>query len=93
VIAHLGNGASMVAVREGQPLDTTMGFTPSGGFMMGMRSGDLDPGVLLHLLVHEGWDAAALFGFASRGEADFQDRLLSAMRFEFGGHVEEGRGA
>ena len=60
VIAHLGNGASMVAVREGQPLDTTMGFTPSGGFMMGTRSGDLDPGVLLHLLVHEGWDAAAL---------------------------------
>jgi acetate kinase len=60
VIAHLGNGASMVAVRDGEPLDTTMGFTPAGGFMMGTRSGDLDPGVLLHLLAHEGWDAAAL---------------------------------
>ena len=60
VIAHLGNGASMVAVREGQSLDTTMGLTPAGGFMMGTRSGDLDPGVLLHLLAHGGWDGAAL---------------------------------
>lgn len=50
VIAHLGNGASMVAVRDGQALDTTMGFTPTGGLMMGTRCGDLDPGVLLYLL-------------------------------------------
>jgi acetate kinase len=50
IIAHLGNGASMAAVRDGQPLDTTMGFTPAGGFMMGTRSGDLDPGILLHLM-------------------------------------------
>jgi len=44
VIAHLGNGASMAAVRDGAPVDTTMGFTPTGGLMMGTRSGDLDPG-------------------------------------------------
>jgi acetate kinase len=50
VIAHLGNGASLAAVLNGQPLDTTMGFTPTGGLMMGTRSGDLDPGVLLHLM-------------------------------------------
>jgi acetate kinase len=50
VIAHLGNGASMVAVRDGVGVDTTMGFTPTGGFAMGTRSGDLDPGVLLYLL-------------------------------------------
>jgi acetate kinase len=50
VIAHLGNGASLAAVLNGQPLDTTMGFTPTGGVMMGTRSGDLDPGVLLHLM-------------------------------------------
>lgn len=50
IIAHLGNGASMAAVRNGQPLDTTMGFTPTGGFMMGTRSGDLDPGIPLHLM-------------------------------------------
>ena len=50
VAAHLGNGASMVAVRDGHPLDTTMGFSPTGGFMMGTRSGDLDPGAILYLL-------------------------------------------
>ncbi len=50
IIAHLGNGASMVAVRDGRSLDTTMGFTPTGGLMMGTRSGDLDPGVMLYLL-------------------------------------------
>lgn len=50
VIAHLGNGASMVAVRGGVGVDTTMGFTPIGGLAMGTRSGDLDPGVLLYLL-------------------------------------------
>jgi acetate kinase len=50
IIAHLGNGASMVAVRDGRPLETTMGFSPTGGFMMGTRSGDLDPGAILFLL-------------------------------------------
>ena len=50
IIAHLGNGASMVALKDGLPLDTSMGLTPTGGFMMGTRSGDLDPGVLIHLL-------------------------------------------
>lgn len=50
VIAHLGNGASLVAVENGKSIDTTMGFTPAGGVMMGTRSGDLDPGVLVYLL-------------------------------------------
>jgi acetate kinase len=50
IVAHLGNGASMVALRDGRPIDTSMGLTPAGGFMMGTRSGDLDPGVLLYLL-------------------------------------------
>jgi acetate kinase len=50
VIAHLGNGASLAAVLNGRPMDTTMGFTPTGGLMMGTRSGDLDPGVLLHIM-------------------------------------------
>ncbi|HEY2361911.1 MAG TPA: acetate/propionate family kinase [Candidatus Angelobacter sp.] len=50
IIAHLGNGASMVALRDGLPVDTSMGLTPTGGFMMGTRSGDLDPGVIIHLL-------------------------------------------
>lgn len=54
VIAHLGNGASLAALRDGRSIDTTMGLTPTGGVMMGTRSGDLDPGVLLYLLREEG---------------------------------------
>src|SRR5262249_39762443 len=56
VIAHLGNGASLAAVFNGRPLDTTMGFTPTGGLMMGTRSGDLDPGVLIHLMREKKYD-------------------------------------
>lgn len=50
IIAHLGNGASMVAVKNGIGIETTMGISPIGGLIMGTRSGDLDPGVLLFLL-------------------------------------------
>jgi acetate kinase len=50
IIAHLGNGASLVALKNGLPMDTSMGLTPTGGVIMGTRSGDLDPGVLLYLL-------------------------------------------
>ena len=50
VIAHLGNGSSLVAVRDGRAIDTTMGCTPAGGILMGTRSGDLDPGVLVYLM-------------------------------------------
>jgi acetate kinase len=54
VVAHLGNGASMAAVRGGVGVDTTMGFTPTGGLVMGTRSGDLDPSVPLFLLEERG---------------------------------------
>jgi acetate kinase len=54
VIAHLGNGASVSAVRNGVCVDTSMGFTPLEGVVMGTRSGSLDPGVLLYLLRHKG---------------------------------------
>jgi acetate kinase len=50
VVLHLGNGASAAAIRAGRPVDTSMGMTPLEGLVMGTRSGDLDPGVLLHLL-------------------------------------------
>jgi acetate kinase len=60
IIAHLGNGASMVALKDGQPMDTTMGLTPLGGLMMGTRSGDLDPGILLYLMDEKGYDARQL---------------------------------
>lgn len=50
IIAHLGNGCSVTAVRDGRSVDTSMGLTPTGGVIMGTRTGDLDPGVLLHLM-------------------------------------------
>ena len=60
VIAHLGNGASMCACLDGRSVDTTMGMTPLGGFMMGTRYGDVDPGVLLYLMREGGYDDAGL---------------------------------
>ena len=60
VIAHLGNGASVTAVKAGKSIDTSMGLTPTGGCMMGTRSGDLDPGVLLYLMREQHFDAAML---------------------------------
>jgi acetate kinase len=50
IFAHLGNGASLCALRNGRSIDTTMGLTPTGGIPMGTRSGDLDPGVFLYLM-------------------------------------------
>jgi len=50
IIAHLGSGASIVAVKEGKSVDTSMGFTPLEGLVMSARSGDVDPGALLYLL-------------------------------------------
>jgi len=57
IVAHLGNGASMTAVRDGRSLDTTMGLTPTGGLVMGTRSGDLDPSVVLYLIAVGGLSA------------------------------------
>ena len=53
IIAHLGNGASMAAIQEGKSIDTSMGFTPAGGFMMGTRPGDLDPGIAWYMMQKE----------------------------------------
>ncbi|HEY3747484.1 MAG TPA: acetate/propionate family kinase [Gemmatimonadaceae bacterium] len=57
IVAHLGNGASIAAVRDGVGIDTTMGLTPTGGMVMSTRSGDLDPGILLYLLRSRGFSA------------------------------------
>jgi acetate kinase len=60
IIAHLGNGASVTAVKAGKSIDTSMGLTPSGGVIMGTRSGDLDPGVLIYLMREKQFNAAML---------------------------------
>jgi acetate kinase len=59
ITCHLGNGCSITAVKGGRSVDTSMGFTPLEGVMMGTRSGSFDPAVLLYLL-NKGYDAAAL---------------------------------
>ena len=60
IIAHLGNGASVTAVKGGRSIDTSMGLTPTGGVIMGTRSGDLDPGVLVYLMREKKFDATML---------------------------------
>ncbi|MFM0172964.1 acetate/propionate family kinase [Paraburkholderia sediminicola] len=81
VFAHLGNGSSVCALRDGKSIDTSMGLTPTGGVPMGTRSGDLDPGVLLYLMRVEKLDAGALETLLNRqsglagyadGESDMQ---------------------
>lgn len=87
VICHLGNGASMTAVRDGRSVDTTMGFTPAGGLVMGTRSGDLDPGVVTYLQEQLGLGPAetsrlvnhesGMLGISGRS-ADVRDLLAAA---------------
>lgn len=55
IVCHLGNGGSLAAVDGGKSVDTTMGFTPLEGLMMGTRSGSIDPGILIYLLRHCGY--------------------------------------
>jgi len=86
IVLHLGNGASASAVSRGRPVDTSMGLTPLEGLVMGSRGGDLDPGLLLHLLRHGDLDLdeledllhhrSGLQGMA--GLTDFRD-VLGAM--------------
>jgi acetate kinase len=60
ITCHLGNGCSLAAIRGGQSIDTTMGFTPADGLMMGSRCGSLDPGIPVFLLRHAGYTADQL---------------------------------
>lgn len=60
ILAHLGSGASMAALRNGMPVESTMGFSPLGGLIMATRPGDIDPGALLYLLEERGQSAAEL---------------------------------
>src|SRR5579872_3689051 len=66
ILCHLGNGGSLAAVRDGKSVDTTMGFTPLEGLMMGTRSGSLDPGILIYLLRHRGYTADQLDDILNR---------------------------
>ncbi|MBK7471536.1 MAG: acetate/propionate family kinase [Betaproteobacteria bacterium] len=86
VVAHLGNGASMAAIAGGRSIDTTMGFTPTSGLLMGTRCGDIDPGVLIYLLEQRNMtprelnmlldDQAGLLGISGTS-ADMRDLLAA----------------
>ena len=60
IVAHLGNGASMAAINGGRSVETSMGFSTLSGLPMGTRSGDLDPGIILYLIMEKGLSAEAV---------------------------------
>ena len=88
IVAHLGNGASIAAIRDGRSVDTSMGMTPLEGLVMGTRSGDIDPAVLLHLQRVGGYDAAGLDDLLNRssglkglaGHSDMRDLIAAGDR-------------
>ena len=87
VTCHLGHGCSLAAVRNGRSVDTTMGFTPLEGLMMGSRSGTIDPGILIHLLREDKYSADRLEQILNResgllgvsGVSDDMRQILSAI--------------
>jgi len=93
IIAHLGNGASMGAFRNGKSADTTMGFTPAGGLAMSTRSGDLDPGVIVYLLKEKGMDASALNRMVNRESGLYGVSAMSADMAELLKAEPSNRGA
>ena len=90
VIAHLGNGASIAAIKNGQSQDTSMGLTPLEGLVMGTRSGDVDPGALPFIMHKENLDADGLAELLNKksGMAGFSE-ISSDMR-DIEGAIESG---
>ncbi len=87
ITCHLGNGASIAAVRGGKVLDTSMGMTPLAGLVMGTRSGDVDPGVVLYMVRNLGMTAAAVDSLLNKksglsaladGKSDMRDIIAAA---------------
>ena len=102
VVAHLGNGASACAMDAGVSVATTMGFTALDGLPMGTRCGDLDPGVVLHLMAQKGMDAPAIedllyrrsgmLGLSGGISSDFRD-LVEVFCYRTARHVASLAGA
>jgi acetate kinase len=66
ITCHLGNGCSLAAIRDGRSVDTTMGFTPLEGLMMGTRSGSVDPGILTYLMRHKNLSGEQIDGILNK---------------------------
>ncbi len=87
IVCHLGNGASLSAVKNGKCVDTTMGFTPLEGLIMGTRSGDIDPSVVQYLINKKGWDISQAISYLNKScgvkgisgvSSDFRDLTTAA---------------
>lgn len=87
IVCHLGNGASLSAVKDGKCVDTTMGFTPLEGLIMGTRSGDIDPSVVQYLCHKKGWDVNQAISYLNKScgvkgisgvSSDFRDLVAAA---------------
>ncbi|MFY9173962.1 MAG: acetate kinase [Peptococcia bacterium] len=66
ITCHLGNGSSIAAIKGGKSIDTSMGFTPLEGVLMGTRSGDIDPAIVTYLMKKEGWSSEELDNFLNK---------------------------
>jgi acetate kinase len=66
ITCHIGNGASITAIKDGKSVDTSMGLTPTEGLMMGTRCGDVDPGALVYMIKQEGLDADGLLQLVNK---------------------------
>ncbi len=87
IVCHLGNGASLSAVKDGKCMDTSMGFTPLEGLIMGTRSGDIDPSVVQYLCNKKGWDISQAINYLNKNcgvkgisgvSSDFRDLTAAA---------------
>lgn len=92
IVCHLGNGASVCAVKDGESVDTSMGLTPLEGLVMGTRSGDIDPAILEFIAKKEGLDIAGLMKMLNKesGVYGLSDGVSSDFR-DLGAAAEEGK--
>jgi acetate kinase len=91
ITCHLGNGCSMCAIENGRSTDTSMGFTPLEGLLMGSRSGDVDAGAVLHLITHERKDPALLLRLLNgasglKGISGISNDMRDLLRAEAAGN-------
>jgi acetate kinase len=90
ISCHLGNGCSITAIDKGESIDTSMGFTPLEGLIMGTRCGDLDPAIVFYLMEHKSLDSrqvnellnkqSGLLGLAGTGSSDLRDILVEGEK-------------
>ena len=88
VTCHLGNGASLTAIKGGKCVDTSMGFTPLEGVMMGTRCGDIDPAAVLHIMMEEELDIRRMGAVLNRqsgiaGVSGISNDLREILKYLF----------